>query len=231
MDTSKNVSPKDVELCKNFLYTVYKNFQSRQRGIHFGLIECGSGSQVAFKLTNHTISQTLDKDIKRIGIVGGNCSINKALNLTKSQFATEARERKPRVVVVLLSSKSNDGAIPVVDELKDDGVRIMVLGMGSKVDLKQIEGIATSPLYALKVPKFEYLPHMAQTVKTFIDEGRLRLMLLFFLDFEYQFLMSLMVIAVCTNILNLSLAPSSRWYKLWLPNGRSRSPNSPQFRE
>ena len=173
MDASNNVSPKEFELCKSFMKSLYDGYEINQNGFRFGLIECGSDSNLAFSLTKHTTSQALDKAVDRTGVIGGNCLASKALSLAQNQLNVGARGGKPRVVVMLLAGKSSDHVEHVADELKKEGTRIIVLGVGNKVDLKQMEAIATSPLYALKVPKFEYLPFMTQTVKTFIDEGEM----------------------------------------------------------
>lgn len=165
MDTSHNVSQKDLDLCKKFFNYVYESFQSKQKTFNFELTECGINS--VSKLTNNnTKPQALHNPIDQLGFNGQNCSLAK--------LALDTPEGKSRVVVMILSSKLNDYAMQFADELKSDNARIMVLGVGPKVDLKQMEGIATSSLYALKVPKFEYLRHMAQTVRNFIGQGRMK---------------------------------------------------------
>lgn len=113
----------------------------------------------------------LDLTLDKIVPTNGSCELGQSLKMMNMNIFKELPGGAPKALVVVLAGKSVDDATNEAEELNKKGVRIVAFGAGGQADMRQLVGIADSPLYAFKVPMFKYLPSMSSTVVGFINEG------------------------------------------------------------
>lgn len=173
LDGSGNISSNEIQSYKLFVKDVYENLKIPPNGITFGLLECGSRHYSQRHVLTRTLqtSNMLDLTLDKIVPTNGSCELGQSLKMMNTNIFKKLPDAAPKALVVVLAGKSVDDATNVAEELGKKGVRIVAFGAGGQADMRQLVGIADSPLYAFKVPMFKYLPSMSSTVVGFINEG------------------------------------------------------------
>ncbi|XP_071483961.1 uncharacterized protein [Diadema antillarum] len=89
-----------------------------------------------------TLNQDIDSTVRYDE--GGRC-INHALQRAGDVLARGRRIN--RIIIVLIAGASSDGGSPLneAQELRNRGITILSIGLGSGVDVAELEGIASSP--------------------------------------------------------------------------------------
>ena len=173
LDGSGNIGSKEIKSYKLFIKDVYENLSIPPGGITFGLVECGSRHYTQNHVLTRTFqsSNTLDITLGKLVPTNASCGLGQSLKMINKNVFKNLPHDAPKALVVVLAGKSVDDPTNAAEELSKQGVRIVAFGAGGQADMRQLVGIADSPLYAFKVPKFKYLPSMSSTVVGFIDEG------------------------------------------------------------
>lgn len=171
LDGSKHIKEKHFEASKHFLNGVIHNMDISSGGLTIGIAECGDDSHNPPEMVLYNSVEEVEEELEGISQIAGNCQVGYSIRkINKEAFDTASNETS-RILVAILAGKSDDDVAEAAKELKDKSVRVIVLGVGGKVDKAQMEDIAESPIYALKVPLFDYLEAMTSTVTTFIEQG------------------------------------------------------------
>ena len=174
LDGTGDIGFKEIHSYRKFVKEVYNNIRIPPGGVKFGLLECGTRHYSQEDILTRTFQNTkvLDLTLDNLVPMNGNCKLGKSLQFLNKKIFKRLPEDAPKALVVVFAGHSLDNAATAASELSEKGARILALGAGKQADMKQLLDIAESPLYAFKVPAFNYLPSMASTVVGFLNEGQ-----------------------------------------------------------
>ena len=88
----------------------------------------------------------LDVAIEGISYLGGETKTGQALSTAKDAlFAKGVRAGVPKIACVLTAGRSQDNIGAPAQQLRDSGVTVISVGMGTGYDLEQLREMATDP--------------------------------------------------------------------------------------
>ena len=150
MDGSAPVGPRRFQLETSLFDTVAQSFPVDKDGVHFAGVVYSATSQVSFQLNSNTDKTTLSKAIQAMRPIGGGRKVGQAIASVKANvFDVSGRPGVPRVVVVLMLKKSFDDMVGPASALKQQRVKLIMLGIGKGVDPSKLAPVATSPDFVL----------------------------------------------------------------------------------
>ena len=92
-----------------------------------------------------------------------------------------ARRNVPKTLIVFVDKKSSNEEIvkmaTVAKQLQDSGVKLIVIGIGSKVDKKQLSAVASDSTTLFKPPTLESLENVLSKVAEASRPGKFKLLL------------------------------------------------------
>ena len=142
MDSSTGVNYQDFQTMKNFLIAIEKRFKIAEFGSRHGVIIYGSRAQMLVGMNGANNSTGFANAVNSLWRIGGQRTSLRALELAENalyDFRNGARRNAPKVVVMVTtggeSSFSNNAYLyQVAKRLRDRGVVIKVVGIGSALD-------------------------------------------------------------------------------------------------
>ena len=164
LDSSGSLA-NDYQKEKNFLKALAGTFGISADGAHSGVITFSSRAEHSIKMKEHTDIDSFNAAVDRIPLMGFQTRIDRALRLAQAElFAVEngARVNTPKILVLLTdgSQTDADGAeapAKIADELRSIGVTFIVIGIGSGIDMGELDSIAGGPGKAHSASSFEEL--------------------------------------------------------------------------
>ena len=142
--------------------------------VKFGVSKDGSrasvltfsfNAELTIKFKDHTDITTFSNAVDAIPLMGSTTRIDKALRLTQSKMFTlesGARATTPKVLILLTDgSQTKDAGAEdpgdIADELRQDGINVIVIGIGSGTDLKELSHMAGGVDNAFSAATFDEL--------------------------------------------------------------------------
>ena len=171
LDRSKHVTDANFNTIKNFVGGVLQSLNVSPDALRVGIAECGADSGEPPEIVAYESLDDTEQQLDRLTGVGGQCQVGYSVQMIEKETFDVTPNDTARILVAILAGKSDDDVRAAARDLKDKAVRVMVLGVGENVDKAQMEDVAENPVYALKVPLFDYLTAMTSTVTTFIEQG------------------------------------------------------------
>ncbi|XP_022800544.1 uncharacterized protein LOC111338336 isoform X2 [Stylophora pistillata] len=130
----------------SFVQDLTRRFAVSSEGTHIGLVVFDDDAKVVSGFDQHYTQSEVIAVIGGIQYPGGGTKIGKALLKAKEAlFDASARSGVPNIACVLAGSKSTDGISAPAQKLRDSGVTVISIGMGTKYCSKQLGEIATDP--------------------------------------------------------------------------------------
>ena len=135
---------------KDFLKAVAATFGVSANDGRAGVVTFSYDSEHSIKLNEHTSLASFNQAVDNIALMGSTTRIDKALRTTQSEMYTIANGGRPGVgkLLILLTDGSQtkdagaeDPAV-VAAELRREGIRLVVVGIGSGVNPTELERIA-----------------------------------------------------------------------------------------
>lgn len=135
---------------KDFLKTLAGAFGVSQSGSRAGVITFSYYTEHSIKLSDYDDLSSFNAAVDKIPLMGSTTRIDKALRLTQQEMftlANGARAGVPKVLILLTDgSQTQDAGAEdpgdVAEELRKDGVKILVVGIGKGVNATELEHIA-----------------------------------------------------------------------------------------
>lgn len=142
-DTSQN---KEGSFRKslNFVKRMAKAMKVTDLGTHMGLVVYGKKPVMSFDFNEHFDPGSIRDAVKNIESPGKGADIGKALRFVQKQlFENSARPGVPKALILITSKKSDDAIHSAAKSLRQTGVKIYAVGLGSKADQSQMNDEAS----------------------------------------------------------------------------------------
>ena len=159
LDESGSIGSNNFITTKTFVsnYTSRANF--KENATQIAVVTFHSTARPAFSLNEHKSAGQAVNAINAIRYSGGGTNIAVALSYVNEHAFTAAnggREGAVKIVVLMTDGQSGDASAQA-QLLKDKGVTIVCIAIGSGVNYNQLKNIVSKPEYVLNVTNFNTL--------------------------------------------------------------------------
>ena len=155
----------DYQKEKDFLKAIATAFGISKDGSHAGVVTFSAFSEHSIKMKDHTDLDSFKKAVDAIPLMGMTTRIDRALRLTQAElFSIEngARPTTPKVLILLTDgSQTNEAGAEdpalITEELRNSGITVFVIGIGSGVDINELNDMAGGADQAFTAASFDEL--------------------------------------------------------------------------
>lgn len=135
---------------KKFLKALASKYSVSKTGVRASVVTFSDDAELSIKFNDHYDTRSFTDAVEGIALMGGHTRIDKALRLTqKEMFAQRngGRIAVPKVVVMLTDGTqtwdaSAEDPVLIADELRKLGMNILVVGVGNRINNKELKSIA-----------------------------------------------------------------------------------------
>ena len=148
LDASGSVTSKNFEKVKTFTKDILSSADIDNGNVRVGVNVFSSGNKVAFNLNTFDNKNDVFSAIDAIHYTGGGTYTPGALKTVRTEMFTAAngdRASVNNIAIVVTDGVSNGNPIKSADEARSEGIHIFVIGIGSKLDTDQLNGMANKP--------------------------------------------------------------------------------------
>ena len=165
LDSSGSISKIEHDEEKDFLKQIASHFKISVNGSHEAVISFSANAELVIKLNEHKDQASFEAAVDRIPLTRGYTRIDKALRVAKDELFAEsngARKSVSKSLVILTDGSQTpvDGAEDpgeIADELRDEGVNIVVVGIGTQTDPIELDHLAGGAGKSYRAATFECL--------------------------------------------------------------------------
>lgn len=131
--------------CLEFVKSLTRAFVISSTDTRIGVILFSSRSVLQFDFTQYKSQQDVEAAIGRIKYPGYTTKTGAALTMAADKLFNNVRQGVPRVLVVLTDGRANDDVVKPSQALKNTGVIIFSVGLGTHFKLEQLNAMASDP--------------------------------------------------------------------------------------
>ncbi|CAG5118377.1 unnamed protein product, partial [Candidula unifasciata] len=162
LDASGSIGTANFSVMLNFLVDITRNFNLGPDGIQFASIVFGTDAQEVFDFTTYNNQANLERGILSTPYIEGWTYTDKALRLAREQMFSRAKGSRPdvqKIAIVFTDGQSNNKTATQEQStlLKNSGVLVLSVGIGSGVDQAELQTIASVPGDVFEVSDFNVL--------------------------------------------------------------------------
>ncbi|XP_059150381.1 matrilin-2-like isoform X2 [Physella acuta] len=163
LDSSSSIGKSNYQLQLDFTSRLVSQFNVSEDATQFGALIFGTSVQELFDLNTFSDQQSIQQAILAAPYMGSQTWTNLALEhvITDGMFSTTSCDRPQAVktVVLLTNGISNDPkkTEQAAQALKDQGINIIAVGIGSGASSTELNKIASSPSDVYMAESFESL--------------------------------------------------------------------------
>ena len=147
LDASGSVGLANFNNMINFVATLTLTLNVGPLRTHVGVVRYSLSAQLLIKLGSISDPTQLDNAIRNIHYTGRNTATGTAIDLAHQQGFLSSRHSQgiPSVMMVLTDGKTNAGVDPSIPAAVTiaDGIHILAVGIGSEVDIAELNSIAS----------------------------------------------------------------------------------------
>ncbi|EDO29839.1 predicted protein, partial [Nematostella vectensis] len=143
---------------------IIENFEISPSSTRISVATFENFPKMEFSFQKYSDLNSAKFAVDAIQISNGGTRIGEALKLVKTDMFNTARSNVPRMLLVMTDGRSSDDVVAPSRALRDIGVTILTLGLGSDYDLDQLKMIASGVDLVFESP-FDQLPQMVEKVQ------------------------------------------------------------------
>ncbi|XP_060036883.1 collagen alpha-6(VI) chain [Erinaceus europaeus] len=167
MDGSNSIHSADFQKMKDFLASVVEDFDVSTNRVQIGAAQFSHIYQPEFSLGAYQGKKEVTRRLEQIQQITGYTHIGDALRQVGQYFRPAEGSRinagTPQVLLVLTDGMSQDEVAPAAEELRQRGIDIYTVGIGS-VDEQQLVQISGSAEKKLTVNNFDELKKVKKRI-------------------------------------------------------------------
>lgn len=178
IDASTSVRGSGFRKSKDFIKFVLQRFKISELGIHVGLIRFSTTIKMIFDFEEYYTIGEINAAIDSMKYVKGATYTDRALRLARSKLFLEkplgsSRPLIPKFLVVMTDGISKNTRVTAMEAkaLKDNGVYIIVVGVGRNLARKELTNIASSPRDVITASSFKTLKKIVAVAKEKVCGG------------------------------------------------------------
>jgi len=177
VDSSGSVGRKNWHKCLQFVADVVRELAIGPNQVQVALVLFSRKATVEWGLTRYRDKESLIKAILSLSFLGKNTNLNDALYLTRTRiFAPGAGTRSGAIKATVILTDGVDNVprrrtpltLQNATACKDDGIRLIAVGVTDGVDEDRLRGIASSPSDYYAVDNFDALTDIVDSLKSLV---------------------------------------------------------------
>lgn len=129
---------------------------------------------ISFNFTEHFSYPTVAAAIDEIPFLDETrLNIENALNVANTTIFPKGRPNAPDVLVIFVSFSLSGNFAAISQALRDDGVKIIVIGIGSSFNIPQLQEVASTPTEDYVVTtSYQYMDTMDGVITGAVCQGK-----------------------------------------------------------
>ncbi|KAH9509841.1 hypothetical protein Btru_045385 [Bulinus truncatus] len=170
LDGSSSIGYPDFYKQLLFTANLTKSFRVGANDVRFGALTFGTSVQKLFDLGTYNDHTSLEQAILRASYLSSSTNTGAALSYITSNnmFSTAAggRDTAPKIIIVLTDGQSTSPTDTRVQagHIKDRGIHMMSIGVGSQVDQQELVVLSSHPLNIFLAASYEVLHRLQEEV-------------------------------------------------------------------
>ncbi|KAA0718319.1 Collagen alpha-4(VI) chain [Triplophysa tibetana] len=144
VDSSRSISEKYFAEVRKFLHTFVDNFNLRVEKVRLGLIQFSDKPYPEFLLGDYVDKKELHQKLDNLIYRKGGTKTGLALTFVHDNYFNLARNKVPRIAIVITDGDSQDSMEEPAQKLRNQGVSIFIIEVG-KSNTAKLRSIANSP--------------------------------------------------------------------------------------
>ena len=169
MDTSGSIGIQDFNKEKQFVKDLAKIFRIREGGSRAAVIIYNHQPTTVIRFRDHSTFESFSRAVDRIDYLLGQTRIDKGLQEADKLFLSDVRSNVAKILIVLTDGKQTDDPDAVhlrsaSQPLRNQGVRILAIGVGYRYRMEEIRAMVESPSHAFTTESFSALLKLSQTI-------------------------------------------------------------------
>lgn len=174
LDSSGSVGRGNFEKTKEFFKTMVGGFQIGPNNVRMASVTFSSEVHDTFQFSEYNSVESLRNRVLNIPYDSGGTNTQRALQYARETSFSYARSGVSKIAVVITDGKSNNGpkTLDEAEKLRNSGVIIFSVGVGSGVDRTELEGMASKSTYVFDVATFNALESIRERLTKTACEGR-----------------------------------------------------------
>ena len=131
----------------NFVADVIDQYNIGADLTRTGIIRFSSSAEILITLGQFSTKQTLITEILGIAYLGGGTSTDLAIDRARDEFRKNGRSTAKHILIVLTDGQSRipGDTLSQAQLAKSEGIEIFSVGIGSGVNINELNGIASDP--------------------------------------------------------------------------------------
>ncbi|KAK3759163.1 hypothetical protein RRG08_036954 [Elysia crispata] len=171
LDESGSVSDENFKLVLTAVKDIASSFPIGPSKVRIGVATFSTNLGTVIPLKAHDNQQDLLDAIDKIQYRGGYTYTNLALQLARTSGFTDVsggRDSAPDYLIVITDGKSTDASKTQTEAaaLRQTNITVLAVGVGSGVDIQELNTIASSPSLVFNVSNFQALSNITDQVVT-----------------------------------------------------------------
>lgn len=172
VDTSGSISDENFQKQKDFVKALASSFDPTSTEHQLSLISYSTNAQLEVSFKNKTDRKEFEEAVDRVTHTKGRTRLDKALKLASAHLFTASggtRPDKRKIMIILTDGRQSQDPDTValqdaVLPLKQLGVKIYAVAIGSEVDLNELHQMTDSKEEVFPVSDFDDLANMANDI-------------------------------------------------------------------
>lgn len=155
LDSSGSIGQNNYLDMKRFINEVIDHFHISPKDTHVGVVSFSTQAQTEIRFTSKQTADAIKPSVLNITYQGRGTYIDRGLNKTHMDlFSAQGgmRTNVPHILLVITDGQSNSGELKTktrqqAQYLKDDGIVIFALGIGSGIEMTELKAMVSMEHY------------------------------------------------------------------------------------
>nr|XP_058952512.1 coadhesin-like [Pocillopora verrucosa]XP_058952513.1 coadhesin-like [Pocillopora verrucosa]XP_058952514.1 coadhesin-like [Pocillopora verrucosa]XP_058952515.1 coadhesin-like [Pocillopora verrucosa]XP_058952516.1 coadhesin-like [Pocillopora verrucosa] len=173
VDSSNSISSVDYNRARDYLVRLAQRLEVSEAGTHMAILLYSWEAHLWHRFTDPQNIDALTAKARSLPHIRGGTRTDRALELAAEEFFgwdnSGDRPDKPNVLLVLTDGDTNEGSKPfsqVIPPLDDASVRRIAVGIGSGIDISELQQIASANHDVLQVYGYQQLIPKLESIMT-----------------------------------------------------------------
>ena len=131
----------------SFASEVASGFEFGSAGAQFGVVTFANSASLDISLGEFTNPTSFARALMQVEYKAAKTNTAEALMLATRELRDNGRQEVPHVIIILTDGQSDDPQATQTQAAlaRNQGIRLLSVGIGPKIDLNELNGISTDP--------------------------------------------------------------------------------------
>ncbi|KAL3875024.1 hypothetical protein ACJMK2_037965 [Sinanodonta woodiana] len=177
LDASSSEGDTNFQKQLDFVSRLSNDFSIGKDQVQIGLITFATYPKNEFYLNTYTTKSTLLSQIQRVAYMNGQTYTDQGLEFARSNSFTpvhgDRRDAQNYLIILTDGASANpSNTLAAAQHLKQQGIRIIAIGIGNNINRNELYGIASDSNHVFTVTSFTALQQIREEIKQAACAGK-----------------------------------------------------------